>query len=382
MQTTATVIVLSWNGLAYLGKCLTALSRQSHPAYDVLVVDNGSEDGSPDFVEAHFPSARVIRNPENLGVAAGWNIGLARAQADIIAFANQDLIVKPDWLTQMISQFLTNSQVGVVGVRKECLQAIGTFDEGFFPAYYEDVDICLRARQHGYQVLYTPEAVAFHYESTSLGKGSERHYYHMHKNRLRFLFKYMGARQLVSEFLPGEIENLAWPLTAEELTALRRVYAEWIKPPGGSTELAELGRIIQAQLRRASTEDSWPQRIRKMVEELSARIPPGSAFVLIDDNQIANASGIAQDASWKEFVARRRVVSFLEVDGQYWGPPPDDETATRELERLRRVGARFIVFAWPAFWWLDYYMGLQHHLRSNFRCVLENDRLVAFDLRR
>src|SRR5437870_10619469 len=117
MQTTVSVIVLSWNGVAYLGKCLSALSRQSHPAYNVLVVDNGSEDGSADFVEAHFPSVRVIRNPENLGVAAGWNIGLASARADILAFVNQDLIVKPEWLSQMIAPFLTNSQVGVVGCK-------------------------------------------------------------------------------------------------------------------------------------------------------------------------------------------------------------------------------------------------------------------------
>jgi hypothetical protein len=66
--------------------------------------------------------------------------------------------------------------------------------------------------------------------------------------------------------------------------------------------------------------------------------------------------------------------------GQYGGPPPDDATAIRELERLRQSGASFIVFARPAFWWLDYHAALCH-LRSAFRCVLENDRLVVFDLR-
>lgn len=433
MQTTVSVIVLSWNGLAYLGKCLTALSVQSYPTYDVLVVDNGSEDGSADFIESHFPSVRVIRNPKNLGVAAGWNIGLANVRAEILAFVNQDLIVEPNWLSQMISQFLTNPQIGVLGckllypdkktiqhaggwveyprglgqhygrdepdsgqfdevreveyvtgaafgIRKECLGAIGTFDEGFFPAYYEDVDICLRARRRGYQVVYAPGAVAYHYESTSLGKGSERHYYHLHKNRLRFLFKYLDAQQLNSQFLPAEIENWTWPLGAEEATALRRVYAEWINPPEGSTASVELERRIQEQLWRASTEDNWQERIRKIAEDLDVWIPADSVLALIDDNHIANASGIVQDACWQEFIARRRVFSFLEVDGQYGGPPPDDEVAIRELERLRRSGTQFIVFTWPAFWWLDYYGGLQHHLRSNFRCFLENDRLIAFDL--
>jgi hypothetical protein len=67
--------------------------------------------------------------------------------------------------------------------------------------------------------------------------------------------------------------------------------------------------------------------------------------------------------------------------GQYGGPPPDDATAIRELERLRQSGASFMVFAWSAFWWLDYYAALRQQLRSAFRFVLENDRLVVFDLR-
>jgi hypothetical protein len=75
------------------------------------------------------------------------------------------------------------------------------------------------------------------------------------------------------------------------------------------------------------------------------------------------------------------VVPFLERNGQFYGPPSDDATAISELERLRVAGASFIAFAWPAFWWLDYYSGLHQHLRSNFRCVLENDRVVLFDLR-
>ncbi len=103
--------------------------------------------------------------------------------------------------------------------------------------------------------------------------------------------------------------------------------------------------------------------------DIAALILPGDKFILVD-----------QDEYGSEIADRRRAIPFLERDEQYWGPPPDDATAIRELERLRRFGATFMVFAWPAFWWLDYYSGLQQHLRSEFRCVLENDRLVVFDL--
>ena len=60
---------------------------------------------------------------------------------------------------------------------------------------------------------------------------------------------------------------------------------------------------------------------------------------------------------------------------------PDGGTAIQELERMRHSGASYLVVAWPAFWWLDYYIRFHDYLRSRFRCVLENERLVVFDLR-
>ena len=93
-------------------------------------------------------------------------------------------------------------------------------------------------------------------------------------------------------------------------------------------------------------------------------------MILVDGNELGPG-----------FIRDRQVLPFLEREGQYWGPPPDDETAINELARLRQAGANFIVFAWPAFWWLAYYAGFHRHLRSTFRCVLDNNRLVVFDLR-
>lgn len=114
----------------------------------------------------------------------------------------------------------------------------------------------------------------------------------------------------------------------------------------------------------------WVDQLQLAITEMVAIIPAGHAFILAD----------ADNFSYQG-TAGRRPIPFLERDGQYWGPPPDDQIAIREFERLRQAGATFFVFGWPTFWWLDYYSGFLHHLRSEFRCVLENDRLVAFDLR-
>src|SRR5262249_52267914 len=62
------------------------------------------------------------------------------------------------------------------------------------------------------------------------------------------------------------------------------------------------------------------------------------------------------------------------------GLPPDDTTAIRELERLREAGATFLIFLWPAFWWFGYYAEFQQYLRATFRCILQNDHMVIFDL--
>jgi SAM-dependent methyltransferase len=108
--------------------------------------------------------------------------------------------------------------------------------------------------------------------------------------------------------------------------------------------------------------------IRELRRDLAVVVPPGARLIFVDDDQI-------RDHVWPE------ALPFLEHAGQYWGPPEDDATALRELDRLRCGGATFIAFAQPAFWWLSHYREFHRHLRSHFACRLENGHLVVFDLR-
>ena len=137
----------------------------------------------------------------------------------------------------------------------------------------------------------------------------------------------------------------------------------------------ELARTTSAQLALVHPRKylegiaEW-RRLLVTTQEIAALIPPGDSFILVD-----------HDIVRVELAVGRRAIPFLERDGKNWGPPVDDMTAIREFERLRQAGARFIVFAWPAFWWLEYYAGFDEYLRSRFPCVVTTERLVAFDLR-
>jgi O-methyltransferase len=114
----------------------------------------------------------------------------------------------------------------------------------------------------------------------------------------------------------------------------------------------------------------WFEQRGLVARQIERLIPLGESFILVDQEQFGAS-----------IVAGRHVFPFLEKDGEYWGPPADDEQAVRELERLRQAGARYIIFACHASWWFDYYPGLREYLRSNFRLVGDGTPAIAFDLR-
>jgi pyruvyltransferase len=117
-------------------------------------------------------------------------------------------------------------------------------------------------------------------------------------------------------------------------------------------------------LERQWTDNAYLARL-----EIEALLRPRGTVIVVDE------AALAPTFDGGPFLP------FLERDGGYWGPPPDDETAVAELERLRSAGAEYIAFTWPAFWWLDYYVGFARYLSANFASVLVNPRLRVFALK-
>lgn len=114
----------------------------------------------------------------------------------------------------------------------------------------------------------------------------------------------------------------------------------------------------------------WQRRVHRVQEEIAQVCDPDDPFILIDEEEIR-----------PRLEGTHEVIPFLEQDGRYWGPPPDDREAIQELNRLRRAGVRNVVVAWPAFWWLDYYDEFGRFLRDEGRIVREHEDLVVFNLR-
>src|SRR5207244_3504982 len=116
-------------------------------------------------------------------------------------------------------------------------------------------------------------------------------------------------------------------------------------------------------------EDVWLRELASFDELVGDVLPDGEPFILADDGQLPMDGEAAE-----------RVVPFPERDGVYWGRPVDGAAAVAELERKREQGLRFMVFAWPAFWWLDHYTALERRLHERARLTHSDDRARVFAL--
>ena len=263
-ELTASIIIPVWNGQAHLSDCLNALLAQERPPLEIIAVDNASQDGSAQLIQERYPQVQLIRNPRNLGFSGGCNAGLRAAHGDVLVLLNQDTVVAPAWLQELLRVLEEDPAVGVVGgkavypdgriqhaggyvtprgeaihyshgqtdsgyagenqdvdyvtgaglaITRRALDAVGFLDEGFWPGYYEDVDWCFRVRRAGFRVVYAPRAVMVHKEASVTATPDHPGLFQIQRNRLRFVLKQWPLEKLRDEFLPAE---QAWLRGAQE----------------------------------------------------------------------------------------------------------------------------------------------------------------------
>ncbi|MFL5886598.1 MAG: glycosyltransferase family 2 protein, partial [Thermoleophilaceae bacterium] len=129
----AAAVIPNWNGRAWLPRCLASLAAQTRPFAEVVVVDNGSTDGSLDYLAAEQPDVRVIALGENTGFARAANRGIEAVQADAVALINTDVELEPDWHERMLAALEAGESVASVACKMVDLHDPGAiYDAGDF----------------------------------------------------------------------------------------------------------------------------------------------------------------------------------------------------------------------------------------------------------
>ena len=243
-------IVVNWNGKEILSGCLRSLLAQDYEDVEILVVDNGSEDGSQARVKSEFPTVKLIENSENLGFGPAVNKGFEKAEGDYFIFLNNDLALQPDCLRKLVVQLDSDSTVGAAipkilyysssekNASKEnakinsygvlinytgiaCPNLIGQFDQPDLPLtesacggifmlprevyekvggfdddlflYHEDHDLSWRIRMMEWKLMVVPDSVCYHHYN--FNKGVLK-FYRSEKNRLHILLKNFECKTL------------------------------------------------------------------------------------------------------------------------------------------------------------------------------------------
>ena len=274
VQPVVSVIIPHFNGIEILDACLTSLYTDPYPALEIVVVDNGSSDGSPDFVAQKYPSVQLVRNRENRGFAGGCNDGMAQATGEYFLILNNDTTHKPGWIEELVNVIQSSPEIGAVQpkllsaqqpdhfdysggggglidfigypfaigrifsnmevdqgqydevreifwasgtaflVRREVIDQVGGFDEDFF-AHMEEIDLCWRMQNAGWIIKNAPQAVVWHHSGWTLPPDRYRKKYLNHRNNLIMLIKNYPWRYLALVFpLRIALEGVAFVFSA------------------------------------------------------------------------------------------------------------------------------------------------------------------------
>lgn len=239
------IIVLNWNNYDDTKECLNSLNKITYPNYEVIVVDNGSTDGSGEKLKREFSQHVVLQNEKNLGFTGGNNVGMKYSlehNADYVLLLNDDTVVDRDFLEPLVKVAESHESIGIVGpkvyymdppnlinfaggtvnlwtgkvlhigdkeidkgqydevkeidyqvgcailIKKEVIENIGFLDDIFF-ILWEETDYCYRAKKYGYKVLHVPESKIWHKIARSIGLGTPFSIYYSFRNQILFMRK-------------------------------------------------------------------------------------------------------------------------------------------------------------------------------------------------
>ena len=313
MKPRVAIIVLNWNGKEDTEKCLDSLEKITFPNKEILLIDNGSTDGSQEFFRMEFPDIRLIETKCNLGYAGGNNVGLEiglKEEFDFFFVLNNDTVVDPKIVKAFLAGF-SDKGIGILGgkiyrmddpkrldhlggrwnrkkidfdyvgyremdgeewtspleldyvtgaammIRREVLEKVGLFDPRFF-LFWEESDLCFRARRAGFLVKTCPEAKVWHKISASFTGGKPHAAYFLWRNRLLWIERNFSLPLRFYYFfrlLGGRFPQFFL------LKYMRKIQFLFQKARGKDTERNQI-RIAQLDAKLSGMQDYFLRRFR------------------------------------------------------------------------------------------------------------------------
>ncbi|MEM7116836.1 MAG: glycosyltransferase family 2 protein [Chloroflexota bacterium] len=279
------VIIVNWNGRSWLEQCLPTLQTQTYTPFEIIIVDNGSTDGSAGWLEEQWPQIKLLPQTQNLGFAAANNIAIRHSQAPYLITLNNDTKLEPSCLAELVAaakqpdvgmvaaqivQWQEPTRLDSAGIevdkagigwnrgwgcpvseageetavfgpsaaaalyKRAMLDEVGLFDEDFF-AYYEDVDLAWRGQRAGWRCLYTPKARVHHWHSATANRTPRFKTYLLGRNKVWALVKNFSLThnlQHLPAILFYDALSLLWQtIQTRGITAVRsRLAALWRLP--------------------------------------------------------------------------------------------------------------------------------------------------------
>lgn len=398
MDKKVTIAIPTYNRSGLLKIALKSVLDQDYTDFNILVLDNASSDDTEEVVRS-FTDSRItyVRNEKNIGIVPNENRAIKLNSSPYLNILQDDDMMLPgfiresikvleehpkaafsftraggidingipvplpddepdegvidglEYLHQIVNGHNWVIHISTVMMRTSALADLGPFDT-VHSKHSEDINLYLRMASY-YDIVFIPKLLSY----IRLHAGQD--------TQLRFHSPSGTGRVAMMSERTDAVAHLLKSKRAEDAG-----YRQWLanRLLYISMQRSELTHLLVPDLNMP-----WKDRLEIAIEEILALIPVNNAFILVDEDK------------WGSHIfSNHNVMLFLERNGKYWGAPPDDKTAIREFNRLWESGAVFMVFGWPAFWWLDYYSGLRDYLYSNFCCILQNSRIIVFDLRK
>lgn len=365
------VIVNNYNYGRFLDDAIDSVLNQTYEPIELLVVDDGSTDESREVI-ARYGERIVPVLKSNGGQASAFNSGIAASHGEIIVFLDADDVLLPMAIELAVGKFHTD----VVKVHWPLWRANEDLSRTGQQIPAEDLP-CGDLRG-----LTFSEGPATSLSPPTSGNAWARDFLER-VSPIPEPEHRIGADGYLYGLAPafGLIERIESPQGVYRIhggNSYRRMPVQE-RMRLGVESFEHMWRVMERERPAggaAAGREKWERQsyfhqLRSALSEIEKVVPANATLILLDEDRWALDCVLGS----------RRVLPFLEHNGEYWGTPENDQAAIDELARLRsQLGARYFVVGWPAYWWMDHYTAFAEHVREKFECVFSSERIRVFEL--